>query len=287
MNYKLIILNAYIEHREQKTSYQSYFKREAQIAKRDNFVEFSDYFDGCQHIIKSYKNEIEKQYNNRLTEDDRVVASVKSGRGIRFGDEVVTDESDRRIQDSLESIAKQKEFVQNRGYKNNLDYTCYLKETGEIANEIWWNNNERKLYWQDIVEIEHGVNTAKDELFIQDQKNKESKIELPEKNKKNSEHEIKILTDYLNFKNKNVVIKKIKGLDRNKPKNIFIILKALYDGGLLLMNDNNTIYEAYYNEFGYHKDFETLKRGLNYYDFEKPAKNLVQKIENMTSFLTD
>ncbi|MEI6754991.1 MAG: hypothetical protein WCK78_17730 [Paludibacter sp.] len=171
MNYKQVVLNAYTEHREQKTSYQSYFKREAQIAKRDYFVEFSDYFDGCQNVLESYKNEIIRKYKKRLTEDDWVVSSVKSGSGINFDGEIVTDLMDERIQDSLRRIADDKEYVQNKGYTNNLDYECNLTETGEITNSVWEYSNVRGLYWQDIVQIEQGVNQAKDELSVQDQKN--------------------------------------------------------------------------------------------------------------------
>lgn len=167
MNYKQIVLNAYTEHREQKTSYQSYFKREAQIAKRDYFVEFSDYFDGCQNVLESYKNEIIRKYKKRLTEDDWVVSSVKSGSGINFDGEIVTDLMDERIQDSLRRIADDKEYVQNKGYINSLDYECNLTETGEITNSVWDHSNVRGLYWQDIIKIEQGVNDAKEELLEQ------------------------------------------------------------------------------------------------------------------------
>jgi len=166
MNYKQIVLNAYTENREQKTSYQSYFKREAQIANRDDFVEFTDYFDGCQNVLESYKKEIIQQYNKRLTENDWIVSSIKSGNGIKFGDEIVTDQSDKRIQDRLKYITEDKEFIQNSGYINNYDYACYLKETGEITNDIWERSNDRKLSWQVIIQIEQGVFQAKEELLI-------------------------------------------------------------------------------------------------------------------------
>jgi hypothetical protein len=165
MNYKLILLNAYTEHREQKTTYKSYFKREAQIAKRDNFVEFPDYFDGCQYVLESYKKEITNQYKKRLTENDWVVASVKSGNELKFEDEIITDDSDKRTQDHLEYIKEDKEFVKNRGYENNYDYACYLKETGEITNDIWERSNDRKLFWQDILLIEQGLYQAKEDLL--------------------------------------------------------------------------------------------------------------------------
>ncbi len=164
MNYKLIVLNAHTEHLEQKTTYKSYFKREAQIAKRDNFVEFPDYFKGCQYILESYKNEIITKYNKRLTENDWVVASVKSGKGMKFGNELVTDQTDERIQDSLHRISEDKKHIKSRGYIDNSDYAFCLTETGQITNDIWSKNYERKLYWQDILNLERGVLEANDEL---------------------------------------------------------------------------------------------------------------------------
>jgi hypothetical protein len=44
------MLNAFMEHGKNRTNYQSYFKREAQKAKRDNFVENEDFLDGCIHV---------------------------------------------------------------------------------------------------------------------------------------------------------------------------------------------------------------------------------------------
>lgn len=96
----------------------------------------------------------------------------------------------------------------------------------------------------------------------------------------------KTFAKYLNIENKESLIEKIRLLDRSTPKKIFIILKALFDNGVLLSSDNNTIYEAYYNEFGYTKSFDTLTRGLNYYDFYHTNKKLIQSIENMQNNLS-
>lgn len=94
--------------------------------------------------------------------------------------------------------------------------------------------------------------------------------------------------DYLTCedKNKNKMIEKIRKADRNTPKSIYIILKALFDNGLLTMNNNETIYKVYHAEFGYHKSYETLKRGLNHYDIDKPDTENQQKIGNMYEYLT-
>lgn len=96
----------------------------------------------------------------------------------------------------------------------------------------------------------------------------------------------KTFAKYLNIENKESLIEKIRLLDRSTPKKIFIILKALFDNGVLLSSDNNTIYEAYYNEFGYSKSFDTFTRSLNYYDFNHVDKKLIQSIENMQNNLS-
>ncbi len=97
----------------------------------------------------------------------------------------------------------------------------------------------------------------------------------------------KTFADYLSAKDKDAVIVKILALDRKTPSSIFIILKALFDGGTLLMSDNNAIYEAYYNQFGYRKDFETLKRSLSGKEWIHVDKKFLQKIENMKHHLCD
>jgi hypothetical protein len=104
---------------------------------------------------------------------------------------------------------------------------------------------------------------------------------------KNQQTDKKTFSDYLNSKNKDAVIAKIQALDRDKPKNIFIILQALLNGEVLLMSDNNTIYEAYYNQFGYHEEFTSFTRALNYYDWNNVDRKLLEKIEIMTNHLCD
>lgn len=96
----------------------------------------------------------------------------------------------------------------------------------------------------------------------------------------------KSFADYLTCDDKDKMIEKIRKADRDTPKSIYIILKALFDNGLLTISNNETIYKAYHAEFGYHKDYETLKRGLNYYDIDKSDTKNQQKIGNMYEHLT-
>jgi len=95
-----------------------------------------------------------------------------------------------------------------------------------------------------------------------------------------------VFSDYLTFKDKSGLIEKIRNADLSKPRYIYFILRALFDNGHLVMNDNETIYEMFYAEFGYHKSYDSLKRGLNNYTFEKPDTENQQKIDNMYEHLT-
>ena len=94
-------------------------------------------------------------------------------------------------------------------------------------------------------------------------------------------------SDYLSCENKEAVIEKIRALDHNTPKKIYIILKALFDHGSLLLSDNETIYKAYFEEFSYHLSYDTMKKGLNSYYLDKTDKTNSSKIENMINHLFD
>jgi hypothetical protein len=120
--------------------------------------------------------------------------------------------------------------------------------------------------------------------FLQkfDEYNEQQK-QIAIENKNVNEH---VFSDYLTFKDKSGLIEKIRDADRTTPRNIYIILRALFDNGHLVMNDNETIYKAFYAEFGYHKSYDSLKRGLNYYTFEKTDTDNWQKIDNMYEHLT-
>lgn len=96
----------------------------------------------------------------------------------------------------------------------------------------------------------------------------------------------KSFADYLICDDKDKIIKKISKANRSTPQSIYFILKALFDNELLVITNNETIYKAYHAEFGYHKDYEALKGGLNYYEIDKPDTKNQQKIGNMYEYLT-
>ena len=117
--------------------------------------------------------------------------------------------------------------------------------------------------------------------------NLENEFKLKLQDLKKNKSDTKTFADYITSKNKDDIIEKIRNSDRNKPVEIFIILKALIDGGVLLFSNNETMYKAYYNQFGYHKEFDTLKRGLNSHNWVSVESKYIEKIEKMKAFLCD
>ena len=158
LSYKQIVINGYAEHHSQKTHYISYFRREAQIAKRDNFVEFVDFFNGCKVAITDYKREIEARYNNALTEYDFVLNQcyLALDRG-----EVINPKGEP-IQDIVDNIEKIKKFIEKNGYKDNRDYLCRTTDTGIITRDIF--DTQYVLYYSDIIQLESAVLQAEQEL---------------------------------------------------------------------------------------------------------------------------
>ncbi|MDD3787071.1 MAG: hypothetical protein PHO94_00050 [Petrimonas sp.] len=159
-----LIMDAYFEYEGQRTPFKSFFKREAQKAQRDEFTDPEDLLNGCLFVLSKYKSEIENQYNKRYRENDFVVASIETGKGIKIDGEIITDTSDNRIIKTLEDIARDKEFVKSQGYKNN-NYPCYVTSNGSINEFLaFLDEDPLKLFWPKIEEIEQGVLKAKEEL---------------------------------------------------------------------------------------------------------------------------
>lgn len=65
-DYKQIIIDGYIVKQSNGTAYKSYFKEFAQIYKRDNFKEFSDFFACCKRAIIEMKQSIENYCNIKI-----------------------------------------------------------------------------------------------------------------------------------------------------------------------------------------------------------------------------
>jgi len=148
MNYDRIIIEGYNEKINQKTSYTSYFKRQARIAQRDNFVEFADFFNACKLAIGKYKQQIENQYNEALHVNDIELRHysllIKSG--------FILDRNGIAIQSLIDNIEKGKKYFEEIGYRN---IWCDIKENGE---------NPNKLYFSDIEQLEQSIIQAEQEL---------------------------------------------------------------------------------------------------------------------------
>jgi hypothetical protein len=162
MNSKQIIVDVFTEGKEHRTAYLSNFKRKAKIAKKDNFVEFDDFFNDCLHSIKFYKNEIEKQYNKRLKENNWVLNSINSGNGIKIDGELIIDTNDKKLKESLDYCMNDKKYVEERGFKSNRDYSCQVSTTGEISKDIF--EIKHKFYYADLELLEEAMITAQKEL---------------------------------------------------------------------------------------------------------------------------
>jgi len=151
MNYKQIIANAIDEYKNQKTTYSSYFTQNANKANKDHFVEFKDFFDGCKVVISDYKKNIEKEFNKNLTENDWALRSYKQ---MSLNGEK-KDQNGQLIQEHIEYIENEKEFVKERGYKTNSDYSCLITEFGSITQSFF--EMKYKLYYSEIEVIEKGI----------------------------------------------------------------------------------------------------------------------------------
>lgn len=159
MNYKKIIIDAFINNKEQKISFISYFKSNAKIAERDNFVEFEDFFNGCLFVIETYKKEIIRKYNKRLSEVTLPLhlyqQAIKSGKTL--------DDKGEPIKNHIDHLIDEKLFLEDRGYKSNYDYACWLTKIGDFTDDLFLQ--EIKLHWQDIEQIENAILQAQKEII--------------------------------------------------------------------------------------------------------------------------
>ena len=158
MNYNQRIANAITEYTTHKMPYLSYFKREAKKAYKEDNEEFEDFFNSCKHIISTYKNDIENQFKNDLNKNNVALHSFKQM--ILSGQTI--DENGRLIQEHIDYIENDKEYIMNLGYKTNSDYTCLITESGEITKNSF--DSKHELNYSKIVEIENSILNLKNDL---------------------------------------------------------------------------------------------------------------------------
>lgn len=263
INYKEIVITAFSERKSQKTPYYSFFLREAKRNK-DNYIEYVDFFWGCKHAVNTFKKQIEKQYSEQLAELKlclkQFVEAFEAGAEITPTGHPITE----RINSLKAEIAE----IEQEGINEN--YWVDIDEKVKEGDTYFLYKHRLKI--NDIQELNEDLKRAEKEL---------EKKELTNENRN-----IIPFSKLLKSNNNDAIIEKIKQLDRKTPKDIYIILKALFDNGILLMNNNETVFRAFFHEFGYHKSYDTLKRGLNTYDFRKQDKKNQQSISNMLDYLT-
>jgi hypothetical protein len=155
MNYKKLIIDGHTGR--QTTPLVSYFKQQAQIAKRDNYVEFIDFFNACKTVVAGYRHEIEAQYRKRLTENDWVLKVYYAA--LDRGE--TNTQNGEPIQNHIDYIENDKKFVENRGYANN-DFVCRTTEAGDIVEDVCVI--KCRLYYSDIADLEQAITQAEQEL---------------------------------------------------------------------------------------------------------------------------
>ena len=129
MNYYQIVVNGITERLEQGTSYLSFFKREAQINHRDNFVEFSDFFNGCKNVVESYRKDLKRQFDKMIEEQNLGIRFVKFGRAN--GRNLSNTFSEAEKEESLKVWEAQKQNVIKQGLSG---YVCKITESGVISD---------------------------------------------------------------------------------------------------------------------------------------------------------
>jgi len=159
MNYKHIISKGYDEHKTQRTTYLSYFKSEANIAHRDNFIELADFFNGCKSALSDYKKSVENQYYKRLNENDLVVHAYKK----LVNDGQTLDQNGNPIQEHIDYYENEKEFVKKSGYSKNSDYHCLITANGDITDVSL--ESKYTLDYSDIEAIEEGIIQSENDLI--------------------------------------------------------------------------------------------------------------------------
>jgi len=175
MNYNKIIIDGYNENRTQQTAYVSYFKRVAQILKRDSFVEFTDFFNGCILAVGKYKNYIESQYNKEINEHDYMITCYKQGRVKNEQGVLITNKTE--LDEGVMKWEEKKQHIIKMGLSS--DYKCELSEKGDIVESLF--DRRYTLYYTDIVYLEDAITQAQSEFIPTGTNTKEAQqIILPD-----------------------------------------------------------------------------------------------------------
>jgi len=266
MNCKRIVIKGYEELKTQDTPYLSYFMREAQFAHRNGLIEFTDFFNGCKVAISYYKKDIAYKYNKRLTENDWALHSYNQK--LSNGESI--DENGKLIQDQIDYIESEKEFIKEKGYINNTDYCCLVTEFGDITDKPY--EVEYNLYYSEIDIIERSILQSENEMINEP----DNKLNIIDYNKIN-------FSNYLYHPNKDALMNKLHEiLDNSKGKNVAITIMALARLSYIVgYKSNKILYNSMRKEFGdIGKD-----SGLNFFQNENNKKLYENDINQVIEIL--
>ena len=156
MNFNKIIFDAFKENMTQQTPYLSYFVREAKINKRDNFVEYDDFFQGCNAALDRCCIHIDAQYQAAIREQRQFINLLKTG-------QVTNCKTPDDIEVSVNLIKEQIQGIMNMGLNRN--YRCHFSETGEIIEGFYFESNA--LVHDDVMQMVSAIIEAVQKLSKQ------------------------------------------------------------------------------------------------------------------------
>lgn len=148
MDYLDIVCKGYIEKYQHGTPLDSFFKREAQKAKRDEFCEFNDFFNGCKKAVESLKANIQQQLNNEIHENKSAINILQQGR--------MKHEDGHLIIDKEEIEEHVKIFEEQMNCLDINDFQIYFKNAFE--------NKIPRFYYSELIEIENIIQIAESEI---------------------------------------------------------------------------------------------------------------------------
>lgn len=174
MDYKRKIAKAIKEFNTQKTSYSTFFKREAKNAHEVEYEEYDDFFISCNYIISLYKKEIKGQFDKALNEFSNINNEFEEEikKGFFF------DAYGNSIQELLKQNEEERESILNEGYQDNFQYVCCIRsDNGEIVENSFtgcliptskinrkFKYDIFKLTYSDIEAIEKCLDECKNKL---------------------------------------------------------------------------------------------------------------------------
>ena len=148
MNYLEIVCKGYQERYQQGTPFESYFKRMAQKAKRDEFCELKDFFNGCLNAVESLKANIQQQLDKEIHENKSAINILRQGK-MRHEDGHMITEKDE-IEEHVAVFMEQ---------MNAYDLNSFQVYTRNV-----FENTIPRFHYVELIEIEDKIKIAKSEI---------------------------------------------------------------------------------------------------------------------------